>query len=117
MARKTYSEGAWRSDPLFRQLCRALAACETERDVADFLRDVGTLSELKAWSERYEVARRIADNEPYRDIAVLTGASTATVTRVARFLYDGAGGYKRAIQTMNSHHHASPARGKRMVAA
>jgi TrpR-related protein YerC/YecD len=121
MAKKSFTEGTWRTDPWFRTLCRALASCKTEAEVADFLRDVGTLSELQAWSERLEVARRVAAGETYRSIMETTGASTTTVTRVARFFEDGAGGYRRFLKDHQHtvsharHHRAGTARGKRLA--
>jgi len=105
MAKRSFTEDTWRTDPWFRSLCKALASCKSVDEVADFLRDVGTLSELKAWSERFEVAKQIAAGKTYRAITEKTGASTTTVTRVASYL-DGGGGYKRALAA--SHHHATP---------
>lgn len=96
-ASRTFNESNYRKDPAFRALCKALASCETPEAVADFLRDVGTLAELRAWSERFEVAGLLAEGKTYREIAELTGASTTTVTRVARFLQDGEGGYRRLL--------------------
>lgn len=111
MARRTFSEGTYRRDPRFRALCRALRSCRSEEEIADLLRDVGTLSELYAWSERFDVARRIVAGQTYRAIAGIGKTSTATVTRVADFLYNGAGGYQRALASQ--HHHAfSPVRGE-----
>jgi len=107
MSRRRFNEGNWRKDPWFKALCKALASCESEKEVADLLRDVGTLSELKAWSERLEVARRLFSGCPYREVSEKTGASTTTVTRVASFLNDGEGGY---MHYMHDHHaHIAPA--------
>jgi uncharacterized protein YerC len=39
----------------------------------------------------------LAKGKTYRQIAELTGASTTTVTRVARFLQNGEGGYQRLL--------------------
>ena len=114
MSRKSFTEGNWKTDPWFRTLCEALAACETKDQVAAFLRDVATLSELQAMSERLEVARRISEGETYRAIMEATGASTTTVTRVARFTLDGSGGYKRFL-TKNHQHHTNLSRGKRLT--
>jgi TrpR-related protein YerC/YecD len=94
---KTFNEGNYRRDPAFRALCKALASCATPEAVADFLRDVGTLTELRAWSERFEVAGLLTKGKTYRQIAEITGASTTTVTRVARFLQEGEGGYRRML--------------------
>jgi TrpR-related protein YerC/YecD len=95
---KPFTEHNWRTDPAFQALCKALASCRTSAAVADLLRDVGTLGELQAWSERLEVARLLARGKTYREIAQATGASTTTVTRVARFLHDGEGGYRRLLK-------------------
>jgi TrpR-related protein YerC/YecD len=103
MASKTFTEHNWRKDPAFKALCRALASCQTPADVADLLRDIGTLTELQAWSERLEVARLLAAGKTYREIAGATGASTTTVTRVARFLQGGAGGYRRLLKVYGNH--------------
>lgn len=116
MPKRTYTEGTWRADPWFRALCNALAACKTETQVADFLRDVATLSEMRAMSERLEVARRIAAGQTYRQISKETGASTTTVTRVGNFLMGGAGGYRKSLNyIVDHHHHSASKRGRRMV--
>ena len=115
MAKLSFTEGTWRKDPWFRDLCSALASCKTAEEVADFLRDVGTLSELKAWSERWAVANHVAAGRTYRAITAKTGASTTTVTRVARFLQSGEGGYRRILARRNHHHHLTSSRGERMV--
>lgn len=110
--KKSFTEDGWRKDPRFRALCNALASCKTPDAVAALLRDVGTLSELQAWSERLEIARQLSTGRSYRAIAEDTGASTATVTRVASFLSDGEGGYRNVVS--HQHHHAS-SRGEKMA--
>lgn len=115
MAKRSFTEGNWRTDPWFRSLCGALASCQTAEQVADFLRDVGTLTELQAWSERWEVARLIQKGNTYRDISEQTGASTTTITRVARFLQGDVGGYRRALTSKKHHHHHAASREKRMA--
>lgn len=96
---------------------------KTEEDMANFLRDIGTLSELQAWSERFEVAKQLAQGITYREIAKNTGASTTTVTRVGKFLENGQGGYRkvlnaprhhRLVSGMHQHADASP-RGEKPV--
>ena len=115
MSRISFDEGNWRKDPCFKAICIALAECKDADQVADFLRDVGTLTELKAWSERFQVAKLIAQGETYREIMKKTGASTTTVTRVARFLTGGEGGYRRVLNAKQQHHHHTTSRGERMV--
>lgn len=91
MPKKRFTEKGWQTDPWFRGLCSAIAACKNESEVSDFLRDIGTLSELQAWSERLEVAKLLAQGKTYREVAANTGASTTTVTRVAKYLENGEG--------------------------
>ncbi|TSC98931.1 MAG: TrpR-like protein YerC/YecD [Candidatus Peregrinibacteria bacterium Greene1014_49] len=106
LMKRTFTESMWRNDPRFKKLCKALLACRSEGELADFLRDVGTLSELYTWSERLAVAERLQEGESYREASIVTGASTTTVTRVASFLYDGEGGYQRILGAQ--HHHSTP---------
>jgi len=98
MSKKRFTEDGWKNDPWFKALCSALKVCRTEEEVAAFLRDIGTLSELQAWSERLEVAKQLARGLSYRRVAQNTGASTTTVTRVARFIENGEGGYRKFLK-------------------
>ncbi|MBU0458479.1 trp operon repressor [Patescibacteria group bacterium] len=113
MSKRSFTEGSWKKDPQFRALCSALASCKGPEEVADLLRDLGTLSELKAWSERLEVAKMLAKGMSYREISEKTGASTTTVTRVARFIENGLGGYRRYLKTAPQHQHNSPHGGEK----
>ncbi|MDD5751586.1 MAG: YerC/YecD family TrpR-related protein [Candidatus Peribacteraceae bacterium] len=115
MGKRRFSEGTWKKEPWFRALCRALGSLKTDEAIASFLRDVGTLSELQAWSERLEVARQLTGGKSYRAVALDTGASTATVTRVAKFLESGSG-YRSVLGVRQGHHrHSSTIRGERMA--
>lgn len=98
MPRKSFNNNDWRKHPFFKRLCKALLSCKTEREMADLLRDLGTLSELYSWSQRLEIARQLSEGLPYREVSEKTGESTTTVTRVARFLNDGEGGYKKFLR-------------------
>jgi len=104
--KKRFTEDGWRDDT--RALASALKSCKTEQEVADFLRDIGTLSELQAWSERLEVAKQLARGLSYREVAKNTGASTTTVTRVMRFIEDGEGGYRKYLKKLKPEKKLSP---------
>ena len=95
--KKRFTEDGWRDAPWFRSLVSALKSCKTEEEIGNFVRDVGTLSEMQAWSERLEVAKQLARGLSYRQVAENTGASTTTVTRVAKFIEDGEGGYRKYL--------------------
>lgn len=75
----------------------ALLSLKDRTEAAAFLRDLCTLPEINALAERYAVARLLAKDMSYRDVADKTGASTTTVTRVAHWLTHGQGGYRTAI--------------------
>lgn len=71
------------------QLVTALESIETKQDMQNFLIDLCTPAELRALSERWHVAQLLDEGEQsYRDINALTGVSTTTIGRVARFLKD-----------------------------
>jgi len=65
----------------------ALLALRSRDEVDAFLADLCTPSEVRAFAERWEVARLLdAGGRSYREIAAEAGASPTTVVRVARFL-------------------------------
>ena len=81
-------------DELNDQLCEAMLSLQTIDECYQFFEDICTVSELKALSQRLEVARMLQDGHTYDDIVARTGASTATISRVKRCLNYGADGYK-----------------------
>lgn len=65
----------------------ALLTLKTPQELDAFLSDLCTPSELRAFAERWAVARLLDDKlKSYREIALEAGASPTTVVRVARFL-------------------------------
>jgi TrpR-related protein YerC/YecD len=98
-----FHEQTWRKNKAFKELCKAFLKCKTTTDIANFLRDVATLSEMHALTERLQVAKLLIKGMSYIEIAKKTGASTTTVTRVASFLNGGAGGYKKVLGYRKKH--------------
>ena len=85
----------------FDDLCAALTALDDHADVAAFLRDACTLSELQAICHRLEVARLLDQGgRTYLEIAKEVGTSTTTVTRVAHWLRHGEGGYRIVLERL-----------------
>ena len=67
----------------------AFLALKTREEVDAFLADLCTPAELRAFAERWAVARLLdRHRQSYREIAAEAGASPTTVVRVARFLKD-----------------------------
>jgi len=81
-------------------LCKALLTMKTVTECKHFLRDICTITEMRAITERWQVAQMIDEKIPYRKIAEQTGVSTATITRVGRWLTHGENGYKTAIRRL-----------------
>jgi len=83
-------------------LIEALLSLKDEGEMDRFLTDLCTPGELTTLAERWRVARLLDDNQlTYRQISEKTGASTATVTRVARFLsQEPAQGYRLVLDRM-----------------
>ena len=79
-------------------LMRAVLRLETEAEAEAFLRDLCTLGELHDLAQRWAVVRLLNAGLHYAEISRRTGASTATITRIASWLNHGAGGYKLMIE-------------------
>lgn len=82
----------------FDDLVAAFVHLDDPATVAAFLRDLCTTAELDAMGQRLTVARLVRDAVPYQEISRRTGASTATVTRVAHWLNYGEGGYGAVLE-------------------
>lgn len=76
------------------QLFEAVSRLRDREECARFFRDLCTVTELQAMAERWLVACLLNEGIPYREISHRTGASTATITRVAHWLRHGEGGYR-----------------------
>ncbi|HEY3164626.1 MAG TPA: YerC/YecD family TrpR-related protein [Candidatus Limnocylindrales bacterium] len=81
-------------------LIAALLRLEDADEAANFLRDLCTLGELRDLSQRWAVVRRLEAGEHYAAISRETGASTATITRIASWLNHGEGGYRAALDRL-----------------
>ncbi|MEJ2077197.1 MAG: YerC/YecD family TrpR-related protein [Acidobacteriota bacterium] len=95
------NEDLWR-------LFEAIAELENGSEAALFFRDLCTLGELEALAERWKVAQMIDEGIPYRRINQLTGASTATVTRIAHWLHNGEGGYRLLLDRLRTRRARGP---------
>lgn len=88
-------------DEMNDQLCEAMLSLQTIDECYQFFEDICTISELKAMSQRLEVARMLRQGHTYDDIVVRTGASTATISRVKRCLNYGADGYGIVLERLD----------------
>ena len=76
------------------ELYRAILTLETEEECIKFFDDLCTVSEIRAMEQRYQVAEYLNRGLVYNEILELTGASSATISRVNRSLQYGSDGYE-----------------------
>lgn len=74
-------------------LFEAILSLQTIDECYKFFEDIGTISEVQAFAQRFEVAKMLKEGLKYTEIAQKTGASTATISRVSKCLNYGADGY------------------------
>jgi TrpR-related protein YerC/YecD len=81
-------------------LFNAILCLETTEECYAFFEDLCTVLELKALSQRMQVAKMLTEHYVYSDIVSKTGASTATISRVNRTLNYGSDGYELVFKRM-----------------
>ena len=81
-------------------LFEAVLCLQTKDECRAFFEDLCTITEINAMEQRIEVAALLKRGCVYNDIVKLTGASTATISRINRCLNFGADGYKIVLDRM-----------------
>lgn len=79
-------------------LFRAVVSLRDVAECRNFFKDLCTPAELQALVDRWQVVELLQQTLPYRRIHDLTGVSVTTIGRVARYLSDGYGGYRTAVE-------------------
>ena len=82
----------------FDELVAAFTRLRDPETIVAFLKVICTGAELDAMGQRLQVARLVNEGITYQEISRRTGASTATVTRVAQWLHHGEGGYQAVLK-------------------
>ncbi len=80
----------------------AMLALETIEETERFFRDLCTLNELRDMAQRWAVVRLLDGGKHYAEISRETGASTATITRIASWLNHGEGGYRGMLDKVRA---------------
>lgn len=83
---------------LQKNLVDTLLTLEKRDEVAQFLRDLMTDSELNELAARWKAAQMLHCQESYTEIIAATGLSSTTVARVSKWLKQGTGGYRVALR-------------------
>jgi TrpR-related protein YerC/YecD len=84
------------------KLFQAILTLEDEEDCYRFFEDICTINEIHAIAQRLEVAKLLNEKKTYSEIEEMTGASTATISRINKCLVYGADGYKRVLSRLES---------------
>ena len=91
----------WRT-PDTEALVDAILRLDDREAAIRFLRDLCTLGELHDMAQRWAVVRLLDEGMHYADISKRTGASTATITRIASWLNHGEGGYREMLERLKA---------------
>jgi len=87
--------------PEVRELFRAILTLTSEEECAALFDDLCTVKEMQDLSQRLQVATMLNRGEKYQTIEQVTGASTATISRVNKCLVYGSGGYRTVLARMD----------------
>ena len=85
-----------------KMLVKAMLKLETEEECRAFLEDLMTGREIADCSQRLWVAQLLDQKLVYSRIAEITGASSATISRVNRSLSYGTGAYAKLFERMKA---------------
>jgi TrpR-related protein YerC/YecD len=91
----------WRT-PDVEALFNAILQLDSREEAERFFRDLCTLNELRDMAQRWAVVRLLDAGLHYASISKRTGASTATITRIASWLNHGEGGYRAMLDKLDA---------------
>lgn len=103
----------WRT-PLTDQLFEAVLQLRTVKECEQFFEDLCTVKEVEDFSHRLEIARLLKSGAKYEEVvASMRDAigtdhvpSTATISRINRFLRYGAEGYRLILDRLDARQRA-----------
>ncbi len=80
----------------------AVLKLKTTDDCKNFFEDICTIKELQEISQRLSVAKMLDAGNSYQEVSKVTGASTATISRVNKCLVYGSGGYRQMLDKLKN---------------
>ena len=81
-------------------LIEGMMRLKTREEYYNFFEDLLTAAEFESFAIRFLAAKLLFEGKTYNEIAAVTGASTATISRISRSLNYGADGYNKVLQRM-----------------
>lgn len=91
----------WRT-PDLDALLDVILRLDDREEALSFLRDLCTVGELHDMAQRWAVVRMLDAGLHYAEISKRSGASTATITRIASWLHHGEGGYRAQLERLRA---------------
>ncbi|MFN8629016.1 MAG: YerC/YecD family TrpR-related protein [Chloroflexota bacterium] len=91
----------WRTSDLD-ALLDVILRMDDREEALRFLRDLCTVGELHDMAQRWAVVRMLDAGLHYAEISKRSGASTATITRIASWLHHGEGGYRAQLEKLKA---------------
>jgi len=85
-------------DRLTGQLCASFLSLKTTDEIYRFLEDVATIGEIRSLAQRLETARLLNEGYTFPQIVRETGVSSATISRIKKYLEYGANGYRIVLE-------------------
>ena len=82
----------------FDEFFEAILKLKDKEDCRKFFEGVCTIKELQDITQRLEVASLLKQKKNYQEVSKVTGASTATISRVNKCLNYGSGGYEIVLK-------------------
>ncbi|NLZ56537.1 MAG: helix-turn-helix domain-containing protein [Clostridiaceae bacterium] len=82
------------------RLFKAILQLDSIEECYAFFEDLCTIGEVKSMTQRFQIARLLAQGATYAEISARTGVSTATISRVNRCLEYGADGYRLILERL-----------------
>ena len=79
----------------------AILTLENVEECYSFFEDVCTVKEMNDMAQRLFVAELLSAGKNYSQISLLTGSSTATISRVSKCLSYGTQGYQLILDRLN----------------
>lgn len=83
-------------------LFNSILKLKTIEECYNFFEDIATINEVKSLAQRMHVAKLLSEKKTYTEIAEITGASTATISRVNKCLNYGSNGYNMIIERIKN---------------
>jgi TrpR-related protein YerC/YecD len=95
-------QALWRTRAVSAPRSSTASSLRTPEECYRFFEDLCTVGELHALAQRLEVARMLREGRTYEEIGARTGMSSATISRIKRFLQYGADGYRLVLERLDA---------------